>query len=76
VRARSKESFLKFKVCFNKASILISPNFSKPFYVEIDALDFVIRAILSHIGEEQKLHPVALYRLEKNFNCRNQVRHL
>jgi len=43
------------------APILIHPDISKLFYMEMDASDFALGAILSQMGKEGKLHPVAFY---------------
>jgi len=41
--------------------ILIHLDFFKPWSIEIDASDFALKAILSQMGEEKKLHLVAFY---------------
>jgi len=40
---------------------LVHPDFNKPFFIETDASDFALGAILLQMGEEGKLHPIAFY---------------
>jgi hypothetical protein len=40
---------------------LIHPDFSKPFYLESGAFDYVLGAILSQKREDKRLHPVAFH---------------
>jgi len=42
--------------------VLVSPQGSKPFYIEADSSDFTSGAILSQqLPGEEKWHPVAFY---------------
>ena len=43
------------------APVLLHPNPTKPFQVEMDAFVFAIEAILSQTDEVCVLHPVAYY---------------
>jgi hypothetical protein len=45
------QAFQDFKTAFIMAPILIHPNFSKPFFLETDASNYVLEAILSHNGK-------------------------
>ena len=49
------------KAAFTTAPILIHPDFSSPFFLETDASDFALGAILSQTGEDERLHPVAFH---------------
>jgi hypothetical protein len=40
---------------------LVHPDFSKPFYMETNASNFALGAMLSQEGNERRLHPVAFY---------------
>ena len=55
------EVFNKLKNAFTSAPILTLPDPNKPFYVETDASNFAVGAILSQHDSENKLHPCAFY---------------
>jgi hypothetical protein len=57
----AEQAFQNLKTAFTTAPILVHPNFAKAFYLETDASDFALGAVLSQIGEDGKLHPVAFY---------------
>jgi len=46
---------------FTTALIWIHPDFTKAFYLEIDALDFTLGGVFSQMGKDEKLHPIAFY---------------
>ena len=48
-------------MAFTMAPILIHPDFAKAFYLETDASDFALEAILLQTDVDKKLHPVAFY---------------
>lgn len=74
----AESAFLLLKEKFSNAPILIQPNVSKQFIVEVDASDSGVGAVLSQRSEEDnKLHPVAFFsrRLspaEKNYDVGNR----
>jgi hypothetical protein len=53
------KAFQDLKATFTTAPILVHPDFSKPFYMETNALDFAMGAVLSQEGEGRRLHLVA-----------------
>jgi len=63
----AKKVFQTLKKAFTTAPILIHPNFLKPFFMDIDALDFALGVVLSQLGENGKLHPVAFH--SRKFNA-------
>ena len=56
-----KRAFQLLKTAFTTALVLVDLNFSKPFFMEIDASDFALGAVLSEFGDGEKLHPVAFH---------------
>ena len=48
-------------MAFTIAPILIHLDFAKAFYLETDASNFALEAILSQMDVDKKLHPVAFY---------------
>ena len=57
----AEKAFRLLKEAFTIAPILVHPDFSKSFSMEIDASDFSLEAVLSQLGDGEKLHPVAFY---------------
>ena len=55
---RTNQAFQNLKTTFTMESILIHPNFSKPFFLESDAYDYALGAILSQNGEDRRLYTV------------------
>jgi hypothetical protein len=49
----------KSQEAFTSAPILIDVDLEKLFIIEADAFDFALGSILSQIGDDDKLHPVA-----------------
>lgn len=41
--------------------ILAFPQLNKPFVVEVDASDYAARGVLSQIGDDDMLHPIAYF---------------
>jgi len=58
---QAEKAFQDLKMAFTTAPILVHPDFTKAFYLETDASDFALGAVLSQMGIERKLHPVAFY---------------
>ena len=54
-------AFQILKTAFTTAPLLLHPDPSKPFFLEADASDFVLGAVLSQYGEDGRLHPVGFY---------------
>lgn len=55
------QAFQDLKKTFTSAPILIHPDFQKPFFLETDASDFALGAVLSQHGEGGRLHSVAFH---------------
>ena len=55
------QSFEILKMAFTSAPILTHLDFQKPFFLESDASDFALGAVLSQHGEDERLHPVAFH---------------
>jgi hypothetical protein len=58
---KAQQAFQDLKASFITAPILVHPDFSKPFYMETDALDLALGAILFQEGDGRRLHLVAFY---------------
>ena len=58
---QAEKAFEDLKTAFTTAPISVHPNFEKEFYLETDASDFASRAVLSRMGVNGKLHPIAFY---------------
>jgi hypothetical protein len=61
-----EHAFAKLKKAFVSTPILQHFNPSKEVFVEADALDFVSLGVLSQIGADRILHPVAF--MSKKYN--------
>jgi hypothetical protein len=61
VGTQSTKSFLRSQGKFTTASILVHPDFSKPYYMKTNASDFAMGTMLSQEREGRRLHPVAFY---------------
>ena len=55
------QAFEILKMTFTSAPILIHSNFQKPFFLESDASDYALGAVLSQHGEDGRLHLVAFH---------------
>jgi hypothetical protein len=58
---QTQEAFDSLKKAFSSAPILIHVDFSKPFFLETDASDYALGAILSQYGDDGHLHPIVFY---------------
>jgi hypothetical protein len=61
----ANQAFQNLKTAFTTALILIHPDFSKPFFLESDASDYALGAILFQNGNDGRLHPVIFH--SRNF---------
>ena len=57
----AEKAFQDLKAAFTTAPILVHPDFMKTFYLETNASDFALGVVLSQMGEDEKLHPIAFY---------------
>ena len=57
----AEKAFQLLKTAFTTTSGLVYPDFSKPFFMETNAFDFALGAVLSQFGYGEKLHPVAFH---------------
>lgn len=57
----AEKAFQDLKKAFTTAPIFIHPNSAKGFYLEADASNFVLGAVLLQMGVDEKLHPIAFY---------------
>jgi hypothetical protein len=55
------QAFQDLKIAFTTAPILIHPDFSKPFFLESDACNYALKAILSQNGDDEHIHPVVFH---------------
>ena len=68
-----QDAFDALKAAFTSSPVLLMPNPSKPYRVEVDASDFATGGILSQQGEDGLWHPTAyisksLSEAEQNYN--------
>lgn len=59
--SRAQGAFDSLKYQFTNPPLLIHPNPTKPFFVETDASDHAIGAVLSQLDAHQIMHPVAYF---------------
>jgi hypothetical protein len=57
----AQKAFQNLKTTFITTPILVHSDFSKPFYMKTDTLDFILKAMLSQEQEGRWLRPVAFY---------------
>ena len=58
---QAEKAFQDLKTAFTIALILVHPDFSKAFYLKTNASGFVLGAVLSQMGVDEKFHPIAFY---------------
>ncbi|KAG8703852.1 hypothetical protein FRC09_003909 [Ceratobasidium sp. 395] len=66
-----EEAFEALRNALRSAPLLIQPDPEKQFFVECDASDFATGAVLSQIGPDSKLHPIAFMSKSNNPAERN-----
>ena len=72
-----QSAFESLKVAFATAPILVMPNMEAAFWVEIDASDFVVEAVLLQVAEDGEWQPVvsflkAMQPAERNYDVHNK----
>ena len=55
------QAFEALKKAFITVPILIHPDFQKSFFLESNASDFALGAVLSQPSEDGRLHPIAFH---------------
>jgi len=71
-------AFKDLKMAVTTALVLMSPQDSEPFWVEVDSSDFATGAVLSQQSMmDEKWHPVAFYSkslssMERNYEIHNK----
>jgi len=55
------KAFQELKRLFLSQPVLSYPKLDRPFILECDASEFALGAILSQIGDDNKLHPISFY---------------
>ena len=66
-----QKAFDVLKKAFTTAPVLVMPDLKKSFTVECDASDFATGAVLSQVGEDGAMHPVAFFSKSLNDAERN-----
>jgi hypothetical protein len=59
--AEADQAFETLKKAFTIAPILMHPDFQKSFFLETDASDFALRAVLSQPDKNGRLHPIVFH---------------
>jgi hypothetical protein len=59
--AEADQAFETLKKAFITTPILTHPDFQKPFFLETDASEFALGAILSQPDKDGRLHPIAFH---------------
>ena len=71
------QAFQDLKVAFTMVLILIHPDFLKPFFLESDISDYILRTVLSQNKEDRQLYPIAFHSrkfttIEINYEIHNK----
>ena len=75
---KEQTAFKDLKTAMTTASVLVSPQDSEPFQIEVDSSDFTTRAVLSQQSTtDGKWHPVVFYSkslssVEQNYKIYNK----
>lgn len=67
----ANEAFRKIKQLLTTAPVLINPDFSRKFFIQCDASDFGIGAVLVQLDDEGNERPVAFMSKKLNSSQRN-----
>ena len=57
----AEKAFQLLKTAFMTAPILVHLDFSKPFFMEIDASNFALGVVLSQLEDGEKLYPITIH---------------
>ena len=57
----AQHAFEALKITFTLASVLVHAHPTKPYILEMNALDFVVGAILSYYSIDNQFYPIAIY---------------
>jgi hypothetical protein len=68
---RCQEAFETLRQRITSEPVLIQPNLTKPFELEVDASGFALGAVLTQRGEDGKKHPIGYYSTTLNKAERN-----
>jgi hypothetical protein len=63
---KAYKAFIRLKEAFTSTPILAHVDPTKPFTIEANAFNIALVSILSHLGEDRELHPVAFH--SRKFN--------
>jgi hypothetical protein len=58
---KADQAFQDLKIAFTTTPILIHPNFLKPFFLENDASDYLLGAVLSQKGKNEQLYFITFH---------------
>ena len=58
---KQQDMFDAIKHCISDKLVLLFPDLTKPFKLEVDASNVAIGAVLNQIGLDDKLHPIAFH---------------
>lgn len=65
------QAFDKLKDVLSEAPVLVTPNYSKPFKITVDACDTGMGAVISQKGDDSLEHPISFYSQKFDKHQRN-----
>jgi len=71
----AKKDFEDLKPTFTTTRVLIHVNIFKPFYLELDAFNFVLGVVMSMMGRTRHLHQVAFYLQKISYPDQQSITH-